>query len=214
MSTVVILSAVIATLTVLLIAACFFWLEARSSAKKSAKEAEEYLEMAKSNNCLFNELKDVSEDTVNGIKDGLDAALLQVDKLKKVVALKEHTNQVLLDSIKRNAEEYTLLTNCLFEEREKGQATLADLTELQEKHRALYHNFSFMLNVLAEHRTKNTFFARNKLLAAELQTLVYDYTQSTIQVGIPDEIIEKAYFQHNGVGGVVIKPRIDAPRAK
>ena len=214
MSTVVILSTVIVTLSVLLIIAYFRWSDAQRKWKESQKEAEEYLEMAKSNNHLLNEFKDISEDTVNALEDGLDAALKQVEQLKKVAALKEKTNQVLLDSIKENGGILANFDRELSQEREKGQVTLADLAKLQEKHRVLYHNFTFLLNVLAENTPNKPFFARNKLLAAELQSLVYDYTQSTISVGIPDEIIEKAYLQYNGVGGVVIKPRIDAPKVK
>lgn len=214
MSTVVILSAVIATLTVLLIAACFFWLVARSSAKESAKEAEEYLEMAKSNNRLLNEFKDVSEDTINALKGELDTAMKLVEELEKTAELRENAVQKLFLSIKKCGDELAESNRQRWLEKEESHEVLADLTRLQEKHQVLYHNFSFLLNVLAEHRSKNTFFAKNNLLAATLDTLVYDYTQSTIQVGIPDEIIEKAYFQHNGVGGVAIKPRIDAPRAK
>lgn len=211
MSTVVILSIALATLSIILLFVIFSWLDARRNLKYTEQEANQYLVLAQRRNDLFNELKDSADDVMKNYKESLDATTKKINQLEKVVKLKEKTNQGLLDSIKQDV---AFIEELQSQHKEERDGLLAQLNEKQVRYDTLYHNFTFLLNVLAENTPNKPFFARNKLLAAKLETLVYDYTQSTITVGIPDEIIDKAYLQYNGVGGVVIKPRIDAPKVK
>lgn len=211
MSTVVILSAVIATLIIILLFVTFSWLDKKKELKEAEDKAEKYLDLANRGNALLNKLKDASDSVIDNLQSGLELSKKRGAQLEKVVKLKEKTNQSLLESIKQSA---SFIEELQGRHTEEQNELMIQVQEKQARYDALYHNFSFLLNALAEHRTKNTFFARNTLLAAELQTLVYDYTQSVITVGIPDEVIDKAYFQHNGVGGVLIKPRPESQKTK
>lgn len=211
MSTVVILSIALATLSIILLFVIFSWLKTKEKLNESEENVKKYFGLYKEGEKIFNESKGTSGELVARLKADLVDSLKKINQLEKVVKLKEKTNQGLLDSIKQDV---AFIEELQSQHKKEQDGLLAQLNEKRVRYDTLYHNFTFLLNVLAENTPNKPFFARNKLLVAKLETLVYDYTQSTITVGIPDEIIDKAYLQYNGVGGVVIKPRIDAPKVK